>query len=96
MTAREHALIMVRKAKSDLKKETDPYRKKKIAIWGEEMQKLANELDYPVIIEPHDRAKVCGKCGSEIKKEVCTSCRSKERKANMIKKIRRVKHGNAY
>lgn len=52
MTTREQALIMVRRAKDDLKKETDPDRRNKIAIWGEAMNELAMTLEKQHIVEP--------------------------------------------
>jgi hypothetical protein len=64
MTTREQALIMVRKAKSDLRKETDPDRKHKIAIWGEEMGTLSRQLNYQGITEPEapPKQKRCTVC----------------------------------
>lgn len=64
MTTREHALILVRKAKADLKTETDPDKRHRIAIWGEEMNDLALSLGNINIKEPADK-KVCTRCCNE-------------------------------
>ena len=66
MTTREQALILVRKSKRDLKTETDPEKRYRIAVWGEEMSLLARQLNYRGIQEPEEqpkqkRCRVCKK-----------------------------------
>lgn len=61
MTTQQQAWDLVRKAKKDLLAETDPEKRHRIAIWGQEMQELALGLDK----YDSDSFKRCRKCGKE-------------------------------